>query len=563
MKKLLILAAAMYAATSFAAVVKIQENFATTNTPANLTNIIESMAGGAAGLQTGNSTDATNVNLTVTGTLVANNQSNTTLITDSAYFPYTNAGATFDGDGKLTSSGGVTQAGLAAGSYPIDGGALIFSELYSAWVSKSGDNSTGTVGKRERPFAGVSNAVYAVKTALGSVNTNGVVYVGAGLFAESLVNLQRTNLTAISLIGEGEATMLTQVAAATLNNTGPLVYVGNNTRVVGICISNDMSASVKQAAIGWDTTRSSDLGSTIVVSTNVYINVPIGRGSSDVGYFYDTSSSIELDVWIDGCDWESKWDCFFDSNVGFAARYRITRSNFRVAQPDDYNFPGGGSGSGRARTVLISSGFLNIENSSIVAIGGVLTSNETSALTYNGSEYFTNINTAIHAESSGAGTVTHVFGDYFVNGKQSPSIVTTNTAFSGSIAVATSGNTAKATRDASSLTNYGGIKVYRALLTQTGTAAPAATVLENSLGGTPTWARTGIGVYTCNTSTLFPSGKTLARVALHAPNIIAGATLEYATTSQIILRTTEEIGLGTETDAVLATGSNIEILVYP
>ena len=38
-------------------------------------------------------------------------------------------------------------------------------------------------------------------------------------------------------------------------------------------------------------------------------------------------------------------------------------------------------------------------------------------------------------------------------------------------------------------------KVYRALLTQTGTSAPTAIVLENTLGGTPVWSRGTAGVY--------------------------------------------------------------------
>ena len=37
---------------------------------------------------------------------------------------------------------------------------------------------------------------------------------------------------------------------------------------------------------------------------------------------------------------------------------------------------------------------------------------------------------------------------------------------------------------------------YKALITQTGTGAPTATVLHNTLGGTPTWARTSAGIYT-------------------------------------------------------------------
>ena len=38
-----------------------------------------------------------------------------------------------------------------------------------------------------------------------------------------------------------------------------------------------------------------------------------------------------------------------------------------------------------------------------------------------------------------------------------------------------------------------GYTVYTALLTQAGTAAPVATVLQNTTGGTITWTRTGTG----------------------------------------------------------------------
>ena len=43
-------------------------------------------------------------------------------------------------------------------------------------------------------------------------------------------------------------------------------------------------------------------------------------------------------------------------------------------------------------------------------------------------------------------------------------------------------------------------KVYTALLTQTGTNAPVATVLENTTGGTITWGRTSSGWYTATIS---------------------------------------------------------------
>ena len=51
-------------------------------------------------------------------------------------------------------------------------------------------------------------------------------------------------------------------------------------------------------------------------------------------------------------------------------------------------------------------------------------------------------------------------------------------------------------------------KVYTALLTQTGTTAPVATVLENTLGGDIIWSRNGTGDYTGLLTGAFTSNKT-------------------------------------------------------
>ena len=349
---------------------------------------------GGSSLQTGNATDATNVNLTVTGTLVAATQTNTTLSVGSAYFGYTNVGATFSAEGKLVGTNGVTQAGLAAGSYAIDGVALEFSELYSAWVSKYGDNSTGTVGKRERPFAGVSNAVYAVKTALGSANTNGVVYIGSGVWGEYLVNLQRTNLPGISLVGNGGISTLLTSTSSDLS-VSPLVIVGHSTKVIGVSISNNVSASVKQAAIGWDDTKDATVGADIITPTNVFINVPVGLGSSDVGYFSSAGSEI-TSVDISGCNWLSKWDCVFVNNGAVESQLKINNSVIKSITPDGYGFPGGGSGSGRTRAILMSYGDLTIENSTILAVGGDTSTNEISTVIANG-DFYTNSGSFVSA----------------------------------------------------------------------------------------------------------------------------------------------------------------------
>ena len=46
-------------------------------------------------------------------------------------------------------------------------------------------------------------------------------------------------------------------------------------------------------------------------------------------------------------------------------------------------------------------------------------------------------------------------------------------------------------------------KVYIALLTQTGTDAPVATVLKNTLGGVPVWSYSSVGVYNAELSNAF------------------------------------------------------------
>lgn len=51
-------------------------------------------------------------------------------------------------------------------------------------------------------------------------------------------------------------------------------------------------------------------------------------------------------------------------------------------------------------------------------------------------------------------------------------------------------------------------KRYVALLTQSGTSAPVATVLENTLGGTVVWGYTSPGVYTATLAGAFAASKT-------------------------------------------------------
>lgn len=53
------------------------------------------------------------------------------------------------------------------------------------------------------------------------------------------------------------------------------------------------------------------------------------------------------------------------------------------------------------------------------------------------------------------------------------------------------------------------IRQYHALFTQSGTSHPVVTVLHNTLGENPTWARVNLGVYTLTSSGIWTDGKTL------------------------------------------------------
>ena len=55
-------------------------------------------------------------------------------------------------------------------------------------------------------------------------------------------------------------------------------------------------------------------------------------------------------------------------------------------------------------------------------------------------------------------------------------------------------------------------KVYTALLTQSGTNAPVATVLENTLGGEIIWSRNSVGIYTATLLRAFIDNKTTIQI---------------------------------------------------
>ena len=60
----------------------------------------------------------------------------------------------------------------------------------------------------------------------------------------------------------------------------------------------------------------------------------------------------------------------------------------------------------------------------------------------------------------------------------------------------------------------GGVKRYKALITQEGLNVPTAIILENTLGEVPTFSINGLGEYDINANNLFISNKTFGFVAI-------------------------------------------------
>lgn len=111
-------------------------------------------------------------------------------------------------------------------------------------------------------------------------------------------------------------------------------------------------------------------------------------------------------------------------------------------------------------------------------------------------------------------------------------------------------------------------KVYRALLSQTGTNAPIATVLENTLGGEVVWSRVDTGIYSGVLAGAFTANRTFL---LSEPDAFNG----YTHFQQLVRASENEVNLYTlqvnntpqrvnvDIDDGGTPGTSVQISVYP
>jgi len=99
-------------------------------------------------------------------------------------------------------------------------------------------------------------------------------------------------------------------------------------------------------------------------------------------------------------------------------------------------------------------------------------------------------------------------------------------------------------------------RVYSALLTQSGTSTPIATVLQNDLSGTVVWTRTGVGEYKATLVSAFTNNKTVCFIN----NAIPDTQLQGYPISVNQIELDQQNLTGTAIDGLY--GNCIEIRVY-
>lgn len=110
-------------------------------------------------------------------------------------------------------------------------------------------------------------------------------------------------------------------------------------------------------------------------------------------------------------------------------------------------------------------------------------------------------------------------------------------------------------------------KIYRALLTQSGTDAPVATVLETTLNGIVVWARSGAGQYTGTLAGAFPANKTAIKVGafisqVNSPIVTVLCNRVSSNTIGLITYDVDLSGGANNLDGILLE-TLVEVLIYP
>ncbi len=118
-------------------------------------------------------------------------------------------------------------------------------------------------------------------------------------------------------------------------------------------------------------------------------------------------------------------------------------------------------------------------------------------------------------------------------------------------------------RGGETVPTVGGIKVYHALITQSGTSAPTATVLLNTLGGTVVWTRNSEGNYTGTLAAAFTVNKTPRLSGISAGVDVSTVWQVDRIDANSVRLQSATNGIGGDLADDLLSATFIEIPVYP
>jgi hypothetical protein len=79
--------------------------------------------------------------------------------------------------------------------------------------------------------------------------------------------------------------------------------------------------------------------------------------------------------------------------------------------------------------------------------------------------------------------------------------------------------------------------VYTALVSQTGTDTPSVIILENTLGGTPSFTYDDVGIYFVDLATAFTADKTFVQINLNDDGNGNQVTAKWETNNRISIHT--------------------------
>ena len=121
-------------------------------------------------------------------------------------------------------------------------------------------------------------------------------------------------------------------------------------------------------------------------------------------------------------------------------------------------------------------------------------------------------------------------------------------------------NTTQVATTAFVLANTRPYKVYTALLSQSGTSAPVATVLENTLGGTVVWSRSNVGTYVATLNGAFILNKTCGFFSSNNGGNPYVSYVNISSLNSVSIQTVNSTN-GTSFEAGF-TNASVEIRVY-